>query len=352
MKNNEVRTSERENERNMQNLQQLVLGDSSSMERASERASDPDPEAAAKIVMQKKHQDAMLLEEENSSIANELTMNILNQHPKQDNLFSKEREYDQQALEAPEAGKPPLLAPLIVRPQHSESNALMRMNSCNEHTSSSLGKRNYNDFQKSQMEQKELKKISSAQKSQGAQLGQIDESEAIEKRIRKTPARRLLKKGIQRTNSDNFGVEQVHQSGKKLINEDGSHNNDDSSNLRIGTGVGGGFNLGPGLKSDVVMSSCEGENHASADLNIQNTINFQRMGHNGQSNQMFRYFDNIHLRQQQFSGNGSSFDNYNGNHSHSGYDINQECQACNHKNGQQSQVLQQYKQTMLQNQIP
>ena len=144
----------------------------------------------------------------------------------------------------------------------------------------------------------------------------------------------------------------MHQSGKKLINEDGSHNNDDSSNLRIGTGVGGGFNLGPGLKSDVVMSSCEGENHTSADLGAQNTINFQKMGHNGQSNQMFRYFDNIHLRQQQFSGNGSSFDNYNGNHSHSGYDINQECQACNHKNGQQSQALQQYKQTMLQNQIP
>jgi hypothetical protein len=81
------------------------------------------------------------------------------------------------------------------------------------------------------------------------------------------------------------------------------------------------------------------------------------MGHNGQNNQMVQhhthsYFDNIHLRQQQFSGNGSSFDNYNGNHSHSGYDINQECQACNHKNGQQSQALQQYKQTMLQNQIP
>lgn len=130
MKSNEARTPERENERNMQKIQQLMLGDSSSMERASERASDPDPEAAAKIVMQKKHQDAMLLEEENSSIANELTMNILNQHPKQDNLFTKEREYDQQALEAPEAGKPPLLAPLIVRPQHSESNALMRMNSC------------------------------------------------------------------------------------------------------------------------------------------------------------------------------------------------------------------------------
>ena len=152
-----------------------------------------------------------------------------------------------------------------MRPQHSESNALMKMSSCNEHTSSSLGKRNYNDFHKSQMEQKELKKMSSAQKSQGGQLEQIDESEAIGKRIRKTPARRFQKKGIPRTNSDNFGVEQVHQSGKKLINEDDSHNNDDSSNLRIGTGLGGCFNLVQGMKSDVVMSSCEGENRSLAE---------------------------------------------------------------------------------------
>ena len=55
-----------------------------------------------------------------------------------------------------------------------------------------------------------------------------------------------MKKGIQRTNSDNFGVEQVHQSGKKLINQDDSHNNECTGN---------GFNIIQGLKSDVVMSS-------------------------------------------------------------------------------------------------
>ena len=81
MRNNEARTSERENERNMQKIQQLMLGDSSSMERASERVSDPDPDAVGRTAKPKRQQDAMLLEEENSGTANELTLNILNQRP-------------------------------------------------------------------------------------------------------------------------------------------------------------------------------------------------------------------------------------------------------------------------------
>ena len=80
-KPNEARTSERDNERNMQKIQQLMLGDSSSMERASERISDPDPDAAGRTTKPKMHQDAMLLEEENSGTANELTLNMLNQRP-------------------------------------------------------------------------------------------------------------------------------------------------------------------------------------------------------------------------------------------------------------------------------
>ena len=78
----------------------------------------------------------------------------------------------------------------------------MRTTSNNEHTSSSLGKRNFNDF------------ISKGQNASGKKvytsLHMIDESEGqaeMEKRTKKTPARKYKHRGLQRQNSDMFGAE-------------------------------------------------------------------------------------------------------------------------------------------------
>lgn len=85
----------------------------------------------------------------------------------------------------------------VLRQLRSESNAQMLSHpGNNEHTSSSLGKRNFNEF----LASKESLKLN-PQKT--TELEQIDED--IEQRVRKTPARKL--KGLPRTNSDNFCVE-------------------------------------------------------------------------------------------------------------------------------------------------
>lgn len=89
----------------------------------------------------------------------------------------------------------------------SASDALMRINSStfnnkNEHTSSSLGKRNFNDFQNAN------KQASDSKKNQDHDLSRIEEDEAVQQRVTKTPARRLQRgRKLQRTHSDNFCVE-------------------------------------------------------------------------------------------------------------------------------------------------
>lgn len=150
----------------------------------------------------------------------------------------------------------------------SESNLMMRASSNNEHTSSSLGKRNYNDYSKKQSSGQEQvpENKSSGKKcfpaamrsyvTQGPALQMIDESESVEclsgvisqrpltlveqssdaskpeivQRLKKTPARRV--QGLRRQKSDIFGKEQVQQSGQKLLRDD-SNRNDDSSNMQV-----------------------------------------------------------------------------------------------------------------------
>ena len=51
----------------------------------------------------------------------------------------------------------------------------------------------------------------------------------MEKRTKKTPARKYKPRGLVRQNSDMFGADQVQESGKKLIDQQ----NDDSSNIQF-----------------------------------------------------------------------------------------------------------------------
>lgn len=129
--------------------------------------------------------------------------------------FNREREYDQAQLEQRSEIN-------LHKQVSSNSDVNMKINSTqtfnnkNEHTSSSLGKRNFTDFQNSCRNQ-----ASDQKKNTEPNLPMIEENEAME-RVKKTPARRLPR-GLVRTNSDNFAVEQVQQSGKKLINQDDSY---------------------------------------------------------------------------------------------------------------------------------
>ncbi len=85
----------------------------------------------------------------------------MHQEPSSQNIFTKEREYDTSKFEKrnsvdllsdkngpPDSqglSAPNLISQLRINQANSESNQLMK-GSNNEHTSSSLGKRNFNDF--------------------------------------------------------------------------------------------------------------------------------------------------------------------------------------------------------------